>query len=217
MKRLLTAVMALSGVAFTSTTAFAQEANSFEEWANQCYELSGEPALEACDKAIELNANDATVWTNRGRILYADLGRTEEALESLNRAIAIAPNDSLALYNRCTALAALERYQQAIDSCDRAIAGDGRWGESDPSRAWVNRGVSLRRLGRHNEAIESYDRAIEINPNDALVWNNKGAVLYEVERYADALSAFEEALRLDPNHELARRNRNIVQQRLSGQ
>ncbi|MBD2579252.1 tetratricopeptide repeat protein [Oscillatoria sp. FACHB-1406] len=180
---------------------------------DSCYEGSGLEALNACDRALTLAPNDASLWTIRGAILHEQLKRTAEALESHDRAIALAPAYTLALYNRCVVLIALERYPEAVESCDRALKGDGRWGQASPARALMNQGVALRRLRRYQEALAAYDLALESQPDYALAWNNRGVVLLDLGRNAEAETAFSRALELDPNNSLARRNLDIVRQR----
>lgn len=178
-----------------------------------CHEGSGLEALNACDRALALAPNDATLWTIRGAILHEQLKRTAEALESHDRAVALAPAYTLALYNRCVVLIALERYLEAVESCDLALKGDGRWGQASPAQALMNQGVALRRLRRYQEALVAYDRALELKPDYALAWNNRGVVLLDLGRNAEAEAAFSRAIELDPNNSLARRNLEIVRQR----
>ncbi|MGC8714882.1 MAG: tetratricopeptide repeat protein [Leptodesmis sp.] len=48
----------------------------------------------------------------------------------------------------------LERYEEALESCDRAIAI-----YPDDQEAWIFRGVALQRLGRFKLAYASYEHA----------------------------------------------------------
>lgn len=178
-----------------------------------CHEGSGIEALNSCDRALAVAPDDASLWTIRGAILHEQLKRTSEALESHDRAIALAPSYTLALYNRCVVLIALERYSEAVESCDSALKGDGRWGQATPAQALMNQGLALRRLRRYQEALVDYDRALALKPDYALAWNNRGVVLLDLGRNAEAEAAFNRALELDPNNSLARRNLDIVRQR----
>jgi tetratricopeptide (TPR) repeat protein len=56
-------------------------------------------ALKSFDRAIELNADDAVTWNNRGCILRG-LARSEEAIASFDRSLKINPNYQLAIENR---------------------------------------------------------------------------------------------------------------------
>jgi tetratricopeptide (TPR) repeat protein len=214
----LTIFMILGGatVGMNSTVAdsvaIAQDAQPDSNPIDQCYQLSGQAAIDACDRALAINPEDAILWTNRGVILHEQLGQTAEALDSHAQAIALAPDYSLALYNYCVVLMALERYEEAIASCAQALQGDGRWGQANPAKTWMNQGVALRRLRRYNEALEACDRAIELAPDYALAWNNRGVVLLSLGRVREAEASFVRALELDPDNDLAKRNLSIVQQ-----
>lgn len=194
---------------FPLLTYSAQDATDFERWVEDCYQLSGEEGLAACDRALEIDSEDATLWTNRGTLL-ASLGRYEEALDSDERALALEPNYSLALYNRCLTLNRLERYEEALDSCQRALAGNGRWGDASDVFAWDSVGFALSKLGRYPESLAARDRALEIDPQDPVTWFNRGVVLEKLERPRDAIASYEEALKLDPSYEAARNNREIL-------
>jgi Flp pilus assembly protein TadD len=212
MNQVLAILMMIGSGTILSTMSIAQITPPEVNFVEQCNFLSGIEALEACDRALVDNPDDPILWMRRGLILNDPLGRTREALESHERAIALAPNYSLALYNHCVVLIALEQYEDAASSCDRALQGDGSWGQASPSKAWMNQGLALRRLGRYNEALEAYNRALELEPSYILAWNNRGVVLLDLGRYREAESAFQQALELDPNNELVRRNLSIVQQ-----
>jgi Flp pilus assembly protein TadD len=49
----------------------------------------------------------------------------------------------------------LNRYQEAVTSCNKAL-------EIQPkdAQAWIFRGAALHRLGRYAEAYDSYDKAL---------------------------------------------------------
>ena len=74
--------------------------------------------------------------------------------------------------NKGLALDKLGRYQEAVDSYEKAL-------KIDPGyvKAWNNKGLALDKLGRYQEAVDSYERALSIDPNDATVWHNKGLAL----------------------------------------
>ena len=77
-------------------------------------EASGR-ALIACDRAIQLNPNDASAWHNRGGILVF-LKRYDESLIACDRAIQLNPNDTFAWYNKASALKNLNRDKEFLDA-----------------------------------------------------------------------------------------------------
>ena len=63
-------------------------------------------------------------WNNRGSALR-ELSRPEEALVSFDRAVALAPNDAAALFNRATLQwTSFERYEPALRDLEKVVALD---------------------------------------------------------------------------------------------
>src|SRR5674476_304383 len=78
-------------------------------------------AIELINKAIEINPNSASAYSNRGNVLTA-LKQHQAAIENYDQAIALKPDHASAHTNRGNALGALKQYQDAIESYDKAIA-----------------------------------------------------------------------------------------------
>ena len=90
------------------------------------------------------------------------LGRSQDALASFDRALALKPDYAEALYNRGNALLALKRPEDALASYDRALTL-----KPDYAEALYNRGNALLALKRPEDALASYDRALALKPHDA--------------------------------------------------
>jgi len=112
--------------------------------------------LEACNKAIELNPDDALSYAKRGvvRTLFND---HQGALDDYNKAIALAPDLADAYVGRGVINAAfLENYEEALLDLNKAI-------ELDPEhqRAYFNRGlIRLKQYdieGACEDWIKSFD------------------------------------------------------------
>jgi hypothetical protein len=80
------------------------------------------------------------------------------------------PAHAAAWKNRGAALGGLGRLEEALASCDRAIAL-----RPDYAEAYADRAPALSALGRVEEALESCDRAIALQPDTAEARFNKGA------------------------------------------
>jgi len=63
------------------------------------------PAIDCCKKAIEINPNYASAYSNLGNSLSA-LGRNKKAIESYQNAVEINPNFADACYNLGVTLSA---------------------------------------------------------------------------------------------------------------
>ena len=136
----------------------------------------------------------ARVHGNRGRELLA-LARPEEALASLDQALALAPGDIVVSYNRGNALLALGRRSEAVAAFEQAARSSPRL-----APAWYNLGTTLLDLRRHEEAVASFDRALALDPAMAAAHNNRAAALLVLGRTAEAVAGLERTLQLRPDH-----------------
>jgi predicted O-linked N-acetylglucosamine transferase (SPINDLY family) len=130
----------------------------------------------------------ALLHNNRGNTLR-ELERFEEALASLDQALAIEPDYVDALNNRGNTLQDLQRYEEALDCFEKALA-------RNPDNAVVhnNRGNILQDLQRYEEALDCFEKALARNPDNAVVHNNRGNILQDLQRYEEALASHDNAL-----------------------
>jgi Flp pilus assembly protein TadD len=111
-------------------------------------------ALQALEKAIELDPHHVNALNNRSVILN-QMGRHTEALQVIETAIELRENDAGLWINKGVALNNLDRDFEAIMAFEKAISID----ENDPVRIWYDKGVALRDQGKIEEAIEAYHNA----------------------------------------------------------
>lgn len=102
------------------------------------------------------------------------------------------PNSDKAYANKAATLNELNRYDQAINSYDRAIA-------LKPSSAeyYFGKGVALHKLGQYLESLTQYDQAISIKADYADAFYHKGITLYEQKKYKKALVQINSAIKID--------------------
>ena len=55
-------------------------------------------ALDAYNKALEIDPSNPIKWGKRGELLY-ELGRYQEALDDFNKVLEIDPSDAIAKHN----------------------------------------------------------------------------------------------------------------------
>ena len=91
------------------------------------------------------------------------MGDAEEGVRLTQRGLrsATKPRDRVAGYsNLCAGLIMLDRYQEAIESCDAAIAlNEQHW------RSYSNRALANIKLKRYADAEQDIRRAEALNPN----------------------------------------------------
>lgn len=119
-------------------------------------------------------------WYSKGAALTI-LGKYEEAIDCIDNALKLSPNNEVALVNKGMALSRLGRHREALKCYNEAI-------RVNPSYevAWNNKGNALTRLNRYDEAIKSYERAIHLDEEYKEAWVNKGYVLAKMGDYDGA-------------------------------
>lgn len=130
-------------------------------------------------------------WYGKGATLIL-LGRYEEALRAIDRALDINPRNEVAWVNKGNALTRMGQLLDALRCFNAAI-------KVNPSYeiAWNNKGNALARLGKHDEALRCYERALGIDPGYRGAWVNMGFVLTKLGRFDEAASCADHALRLE--------------------
>jgi tetratricopeptide (TPR) repeat protein len=162
-----------------------KSAISYNEIANRL-----DHALELCHQLLELTPDDPAALQQCAGVL-TKLGRRREALDYLDRAIAIEPNASRWL-DRAELLIE-EDPAQALRSYERAAALDRR-----SARALDGLGVMLARAGDHKRAVQVLRRAVRRDPHMSTAWYNLGASRYALNQRKRARTALLKALEADP-------------------
>lgn len=150
-------------------------------------------AIVAVGKALQRDPNSLDALGLQAALLQTT-GRSAEALAPLSKVVARQPGNAEAWYNRGVVLIDLNRWQEAIESFDRALS------LQQTPMAWTNRGSALQRLDRLEEALESTERALTLAPGFAVALYNRGVVLRRLKRNDDAIAAFDATLAAAPQH-----------------
>jgi tetratricopeptide (TPR) repeat protein/S1-C subfamily serine protease len=129
------------------------------------------------------NGSNAERWIEYGNQLYR-LGKYSEAVEALDRAIALEPNSLNAHYAKGLTLQASGDHTNALKSLDRAIAFIPRIAADTPKTQksdfyylWKYRSLSLRGLGDNQGALAAISEAIKLEPEDIILLNEKAILL----------------------------------------
>jgi predicted O-linked N-acetylglucosamine transferase (SPINDLY family) len=157
-------------------------------------------ALRLIAAALKTDATPDAL-SNYGNVLCA-LNRHEEALASYDRALALQPENVLAITNRGAALTALGRPMEALACYDRALAINPAHAD-----AHYNRGNALSQIKHYDKALHSYNTALAIAPHFIKALFNRGNVFKELKRYDEAIASYDAALALAPDFSDALYNR----------
>jgi tetratricopeptide (TPR) repeat protein len=132
-------------------------------------------ALEEFDKSLEINPNDADIWSYKGSALYI-LGRYEEALDSFDKSLVINPKNENVWSFKGSTLYMLDRPEKALKAFDKAL-------QKNPNKleAWFNKGSILFELGRYKQSLSAVENALRVNAEDTNTLNLKNSILRKLE------------------------------------
>ena len=189
-------------------------------------------ALNALDRAVELQPNVASFHDSRGSVFNV-LGEYGKAEQAHKAALALQPNHPGFHNNVGLAVKAQGRVDDAIWHFRDALRRDPAYvpalinlgqavamtGEFDQASAPLTRAIAIapdnatahQELGNvfaamadYDNALTHYKRAVTLAPDAALAWQNLGAMHFESAALRDAGDAFKQALALNPALSLAR-------------
>ena len=112
--------------------------------------------------------------------------RSEEALASFGKALAINPDDAGVLINQAHALSQLGRAQDALVSSDRALAV-----RPNSAEALNNRAIALVGLSRLEEALATHTAAVAVKPDFAEAHWNEALCRLSLGDYATGWEKYE--------------------------
>ena len=183
--------------------------------------------LETVEKLLKITPEKSNICGFCGNVLKK-LGRYDEALKSINRAIELDPTSYFAYHEKGNVLWELGKPKEALECFDKAIELDPTshfayheksnvlWKLDKPKEALecfdkaieldpdcvsclAARSRVLAGLNKEKEALESINRAIELDPTSHFVYHEKGNVLWGFGKPKEALKCFDKAIELDPD------------------
>lgn len=125
----------------------------------------------------------------------------ERAVQVLEQAIKLDPNNAEAHLRLGMSYAALDRKPESDDEYKKAIELFKKKVEADPKDAssFFYLGEAYNFLHRDEDATRNYRQAAQLNEKDEEAWYQLGMSLIKLARYSEAVNAFQKALELDAN------------------
>ena len=127
-----------------------------------------------------------------------------KAIDYLNNAVKIQPENAEIYYNRGVAYDNLGQYQPAIKDYNQAIHL-----KPDYAEAYYNMGTIYSEIGQYQLAIEDFNQAIRLKPNDAEAYHNRGFAYDRLNQSLHAIENYNQAIHLKPDYATAYNNRGI--------
>ena len=114
----------------------------------------------------------ASDWLEKEKALWDGKKYTDprKAIEYLNNAIKLQPNNAETYTKRGAAYFNLGQCHGAIENYSKAISL-----KQDYTFAYNDRGAAYIGLGQYKQAIEDFNKAISLKPDYASAYNNRGA------------------------------------------
>ncbi len=138
-------------------------------------------------------------------VLEHNSGNNALAIDLINKAIKLIPNEASCYLNLANAQKALNLSDEALANYDRAIDLQPQY-----ALAHSNRGGLLHEMHRSDEALLSLSRAIELNPNAADTYFNRGCIYRDQYKLDAAVAEYSKAIQLQEGFARAFLNRGIA-------
>jgi predicted O-linked N-acetylglucosamine transferase (SPINDLY family) len=126
-------------------------------------------------------------------VCLAQLGELPQALQMLDHAISLAPDQPAFHNNRANMLRLLGRLPEALESCSRAIALKPDYAEAYNNRGNVEQDLKLTEL-----ALADYTQAIGLNPAYVEALYNSAVARQSLHQHDEAIAALNKVLTLQP-------------------
>ena len=155
--------------------------------------------------AVKANPVAPRGLSNLGQALHA-LKRSGEALDYIDKARALAPDDVNILYQHANVLLSLDRPSEALAEFQVVLA---QIPQHLPQHveARINCGLAQAACGFSEQALADFDAALALAPGHPGASYNRGVALIKLGRYEEAVSANDAALAAKPGHLTAWLNR----------
>lgn len=129
--------------------------------------------------------------------LYLKEGRSEDALATAEKLLAVEPGNVAGLEMRYDAAEALGRQELVEQALDALVAAEK---SPEVARRVYNRGVALLKSDQREEAMRRFEQAAEIDPGLAVVHSTLANIYLTHRDYEKALAAAERILDRDPQN-----------------
>ena len=170
-----------------------------------------EEALQAADRAVQINPDDLDANMTKARILTM-VGHGSEAMSMLNNLLLTNP-DKKQLWMLRAVVAERENDEVvALDSYKKAVSVDPLdlklydliISKDVEKTGWMRRKAELLlRLGKPNEAIKELDRSLALDPSDTTALLLRAEASIKVNDIPKAQQAYDTVLAIDPRNKVA--------------
>lgn len=182
-------------------------ANSLQQAIQLHHERRFQEARYIYLQYLQVNSSDASAWKMLS-VLYHDCNENGRAVQAINKAIQICPNDVSFLVLKGAYFNELKDYPKAIETLVQACKLDNQNIES-----YQKLGFAYEQNKQYQEAAECFQHIIKLCPSQSEAYSNLAAVYVDIGEFGLAETCVRQALELNPNDAVANANMGIVHQK----
>ena len=156
----------------------------------------GEPLAERAGRGVDAEclvpvgmALEVTAQLSQLAEVLFSLGKTEKAIETMNRTLSLSTDDAGAYASYASFLKKAGKTTEALDAYGQSF----RLFDTQP-RLWSDYADLLASIGRYSEAAEAYGHAISLGMSGSDTWNSYSRVLQKLGKKDEAQRAKEQAM-----------------------
>lgn len=159
------------------------------------YYISGDsPGQGAGNSSLFARVLGGIPQVIRGRIMQ-EMGESEGAIASYDRALAIRPNNHNIWYKKGCLCYELNRHEEALLCFEKTVKiKPNHW------LGWRDRGLLLYKFKKYKQAVDSYFKSLEIEPNQTIVWLWLSLAIKQTGDEKKAQMCLEKAKEILPNN-----------------
>ena len=165
-----------------------------------------EAALQDFGKAIEVYPDYVVAIANRG-VTYENLGKREEAIADLEKAVSINPNSPNPdlVFKVANLRYLLNDFTGAVADYNRLLAMDKLY-----PRIYSKRAGSEAMMGQAQEALRDAEQALRVDPKDEEAYNNRGLANRVLGKLEEAAVDFTLAINIKKDYSRPYNNRGTI-------
>lgn len=136
-----------------------------------------------------------------------DAGQYPEAEAKYKQALAVAPNDEVALSELALTYNSMGRNKEAIDICEKLLKADPKSDES----VYVTYGNSLDALKKTKDAYHAYEDGLKYHPSSSSLYFNLGVAQATSGQVPASIGSFQQSVALNPEHASSHMSLGVMQ------
>ncbi len=150
-----------------------------------------------CNSLFGQQKEEAEILVDEG-IAYHDKGDYEGAIDKYDKALKLDKDNLLALAEKAMSLLSLQKYDETIENCQRAI--ENHQGNEALKSVYVTYGNAYDGLKKTDKSLDIYDEGLKLFPDFYMLHFNKGITLSSIKKYDEAIICFQKSASLNPKH-----------------